>query len=187
GAALTFLLALVRKQMTWRKLKNALWDTLTSTASIFFIVIGAVLLTRFMSFSGLPEFLTEVMKDAGVSPYAVILFVAIIYLVLGMFLDPLGVLFLTLPIFIPIFNNAQLDMVLMGILIVKLIEIGLMTPPVGLNVFAVKSLVPDVPLGTIFRGVAWFMVADLAQIGRASCRERVEIWVVGVSVKESGK
>jgi len=164
GAALTFLLAVVRKQMTWRKLKNALWDTLTSTASIFFIVIGAVLLTRFMSFSGLPEFLTEVMKDAGVSPYAVILFVAIIYLVLGMFLDPLGVLFLTLPIFIPIFNNAQLDMVLMGILIVKLIEIGLMTPPVGLNVFAVKSLVPDMPLGTIFRGVAWFMIADLGII-----------------------
>lgn len=164
GAALTFLLAAVRGQMNWRKLKNALWDTLTNTASIFFIVIGAVLLTRFMSFSGLPDFLAEVMQEAGVSPYVVILFVAIIYLVLGMFLDPLGVLFLTLPIFIPIFHNAQLDMVLMGILIVKLIEIGLMTPPVGLNVFAVKSLVPDVPLGTIFRGVAWFMIADLGLI-----------------------
>lgn len=164
GAALTFLLAVVRKQMTWLKLKGALWDTLTSTASIFFIVIGAVLLTRFMSFSGLPEFLTEVMKEAGVSPYIVILFVAIIYLVLGMFLDPLGVLFLTLPIFIPIFHDAQINMVLMGIVIVKLIEIGLMSPPVGLNVFAVKSLVPDVPLGVIFRGVAWFMIADLCLI-----------------------
>lgn len=164
GAALTFLLAVVRGQMSWSKLKNALWDTLTNTASIFFIVIGAVLLTRFMSFSGLPDFLAEVMQEAGASPYVVILLVAIIYLVLGMFLDPLGVLFLTLPIFIPIFQNAQLDMVLMGILIVKLIEIGLMTPPVGLNVFAVKSLVPDVPLGTIFRGVAWFMIADLGLI-----------------------
>lgn len=164
GAALTFLLAVVRKQMTWLRLKGALWETLTSTSSIFFIVIGAVLLTRFMSFSGLPEFLTENMKEVGLSPYVVILFVAIIYLVLGMFLDPLGVLFLTLPIFIPIFHDAQINMVLMGILIVKLIEIGLMSPPVGLNVFAVKSLVPDVPMGVIFRGVAWFVIADLCLI-----------------------
>lgn len=165
GSILTFVLALVRGSLTWKILKASVVDAILGTASIFFIVIGAVLLTRFMAFSGVPAYLAGMMTDAGLSPLAVIAIAGLIYLVLGMFLDPMGLLFLTLPVMLPAFHAVSLDMVLTGILIVKFIEIGLMTPPVGLNVFAVKTLVgPEVPLSTIFRGVGWFLIADVALI-----------------------
>ncbi|MBO9421608.1 Sialic acid TRAP transporter permease protein SiaT [Labrenzia sp. THAF191b] len=166
GAALTFVIALLNGALSWPVVKSSFWDALVGTATLFFIVLGAVLLTRFLAFSGLPMFLAQIMTDANVSPLGIILIAGACYLVLGMFLDPLGLLFLTLPIMLPMFKSVGLDMTLMGILIVKFVEIGLMSPPVGLNVFAVKSLVgPDVPLSMIYRGVLWFLVVDLLVIG----------------------
>ncbi|MGR3377653.1 TRAP transporter large permease [Salipiger abyssi] len=166
GAALTFVIALANGTLSWPVIKASFWDALVGTATLFFIVLGAVLLTRFLAFSGLPMFLAQFMAESNISPLAVILISGACFLVLGMFLDPLGLLFLTLPIMLPIFKTVGLDLTLMGVLIVKFVEIGLMSPPVGLNVFAVKSLVgSDVPLTTIFRGVLWFLVVDLAVIG----------------------
>ncbi|HEY8580403.1 MAG TPA: TRAP transporter large permease subunit, partial [Beijerinckiaceae bacterium] len=140
----------------------AVLDALKGTASIFFVVIGAVLLTRFMALSGVPVFLTDVMGAAGTSQLLVVFLAFAVYLVLGMFLDPLGLLLLTLPIMLPVFEAARIDMVWMGILIVKFVEIGLMTPPVGLNVYAVKTLVgKEASIETIFRGVMWFLIVDI--------------------------
>lgn len=166
GAALTFLISLANRTLSWRVVKESFWDALVGTATLFFIVLGAVLLTRFLAFSGLPMFLAQFFADADISPLAVILISGACYLVLGMFLDPLGLLFLTLPIMLPVFKTVGLDLTLMGVLIVKFVEIGLMSPPVGLNVFAVKSIAgPDVPLSMIFKGVLWFLVVDLVVIG----------------------
>ncbi|MEW5424807.1 TRAP transporter large permease [Amorphus sp. 3PC139-8] len=165
GAALTFLVALVQGKLNWGVLKSSFWGALVGTASIFFIVIGAVLLTRFMAFSGLPAFLASIMSDGGITQVGVIVIAALTYFVLGMFLDPLGLLFLTLPVMLPVFKSVGLDLTLVGVLIVKFVEIGLMTPPVGLNVFAVKSLVgKEVSLGQIFRGVGWFLAVDIVVI-----------------------
>lgn len=166
GAALTFLISLANGTLSWRIVKESFWDALVGTATLFFIVLGAVLLTRFLAFSGLPMFLAQFFADADISPLAVILISGACYLVLGMFLDPLGLLFLTLPIMLPVFKTVGLDLTLMGVLIVKFVEIGLMSPPVGLNVFAVKSIAgPDVPLSMIFKGVLWFLAVDLVVIG----------------------
>lgn len=165
GSVLTFVLALACGSLSWKVLKASVVDAILGTASIFFIVIGAVLLTKFMAFSGVPAYLAGAMTAAGLTPLMVIAAAGLIYLVLGMFLDPMGLLFLTLPVMLPAFQAVSLDLVLAGILIVKFIEIGLMTPPVGLNVFAVKTLVgPEVPLSVIFRGVGWFLVADIGLI-----------------------
>lgn len=165
GSVLTFVLALVRGSLNWQVLKSSVIDAILGTASLFFIVIGAVLLTRFMAFSGVPAYLAGAMTAADLSPLMVIAIAGLIYLVLGMFLDPMGLLFLTLPVMLPAFQAVSLDLVLAGILIVKFIEIGLMTPPVGLNVFAAKTLVgPEVLLSVIFRGVGWFLIADICLI-----------------------
>lgn len=165
GSVLTFMLALACGSLSWKVLKASVVDAILGTTSIFFIVIGAVLLTKFMAFSGVPAYLAGAMTAAGLTPLMVIAVAGLIYLVLGMFLDPMGLLFLTLPVMLPAFQAVSLDLVLAGILIVKFIEIGLMTPPVGLNVFAVKTLVgPEVPLSVIFRGVGWFVVADIGLI-----------------------
>jgi C4-dicarboxylate transporter DctM subunit len=162
GAALAFLIAVLQGRMSWSVLRQSAVEALESTATIFFVAVGAVLLTRFMAISGLPGFLVSLLGDWAVSPYLLIVGAAAVFLVLGMFLDPIGLMLLTLPIFLPLFEALELNPIWMGILVVKYVEIGLMTPPVGLNVYAVKSIVGEaVPLGPIFRGVGWFLGCEV--------------------------
>lgn len=162
GAALAIVLAAVRGALTWPALRDAILNTLTGTAGIFMVVIGTVLLARFMALSGVPGFIASSLLELGSSQIAVILMVAVLYLVLGCFLDSIGILLLTMPIIMPIARQAGIDLIYFGIILVKLLEIGLVTPPVGLNVYVMKGALGNlVSLPTIFRGVTWFVVADL--------------------------
>lgn len=161
GAFLALLIALVQRRLSLAALRDAAREAVFSTASIFFVAIGAVLLTRFMAFSGVPVFLGQAVQDLAIHPIWLVIAIALIYLVLGMFLDPLGMMLLTLPVFLPMFHAIKLDLIWFGILLVKFIEIGLITPPVGLNVYGVKVMVPELPLGTIFRGAGWFLAAEV--------------------------
>jgi tripartite ATP-independent transporter DctM subunit len=161
GAALAILLAAVRRALTWEGFRNAVLYTLTGTAGIFMVVIGTVLLARFMALSGVPTFIASSLLELGSSQLAVIVMVAVLYLVLGCFLDSIGILLLTMPIILPVARQAGIDLIYFGIVLVKLLEIGLVTPPVGLNVYVMKGALGNlVSLPTIFRGVAWFVVAD---------------------------
>jgi C4-dicarboxylate transporter, DctM subunit len=136
-------------------------EALESTAGIFFVAIGALLLTRLLAFSGVPTVMVELIGDWAIDPLMLIIGLSIVYLILGMFLDPLGLMLLTLPVFLPMFEALKLDMIWVGVIVVKYIEIGLLTPPVGLNAYVVKSVVGDaIPLTTIFRGLAWFIGAE---------------------------
>ena len=166
GAVLAFLVALAQGRMSWAILRRSTVEALEGTATIFFVAIGAVLLTRFMAISGVPVFLVDLLGDWAVSPYFLILGSAVVFLALGMFLDPIGLMLLTLPIFLPLYDALDLHPIWIGILVIKYVEIGLMTPPVGLNVYAVKSIVGDeVPLGVIFRGVGWFLACEAVIVG----------------------
>ena len=99
------------------------------------------------------------------SPILLMVFIGMVYLVLGMFLDPIGLMLLTVPIFLPFFKAAGLDAVWMGIMVIKFVEIGLITPPVGLNAFVVKGILGDsVSIGTVFRGLAWFVLAEVVVV-----------------------
>jgi tripartite ATP-independent transporter DctM subunit len=161
GAVLASLISILRGEFTFAILYESLKESILSSAAIFFIAIGAVLLTRLMAYSGVPNFLAQLIGDWSVDPVLLILATTILYLVLGALIDPIGMIFLTLPILIPMYRAAGLDMVWFGILLIKFVEIGLITPPVGLNVFAVKTMNPDIPLGKIFAGVSWFLLAEL--------------------------
>ncbi|MFD1911089.1 TRAP transporter large permease [Halodurantibacterium flavum] len=165
GAFLALLIALAQRRMTVRIFRQAARESIMATASIFFVAIGALLLTRFMAFSGVPMFLAGLVADYSVDTTTMILITLAIYLVLGMFLDPLGMMLLTLPVMLPMFQAAGMDLIWFGILMVKFIEIGLITPPVGLNVYAVKLLAPDYKLQEIFRGALWFLLAEILIIG----------------------
>ncbi|MBB4124307.1 TRAP transporter large permease [Martelella radicis] len=160
GAFLALLIAIVQRRMSFINFRQAARESILATASIFFVAIGAVLLTRFMAFSGVPAFLAGLVADYSVNVVTMILVTMVIYLVLGMFLDPLGMMLLTLPVMLPMFETAGMNLVWFGILMVKFIEIGLITPPVGLNVYAVKILAPDYRLQDIFRGALWFLLAE---------------------------
>lgn len=165
GAALAMVLALSRRTLTWAALKSSFALTLSGTASIFMVVIGTVLLGRFMALSGVPTFITDWFMDLGTGQLAVILAVTLLYLVLGCFLDSIGLLLLTLPIVLPMARGTGIDLIWFGIILVKLLELGLVTPPVGLNVYVTKSALGNlVSLPTLFKGVGWFIVADLVTL-----------------------
>lgn len=161
GSLLAFALAAVQGRLTWRALRDSISDALVTTASIFFIIIGAVLITRLLALTGVPRFLGDAVGSWAGDPILLVIATSIIYLILGMFLDPIGLMLLTLPLVLPMFEALKLDLIWLGVLVVKYVEIGLITPPVGMNVYVIKSVVGDkVPLEKIFRGAAWFIACE---------------------------
>lgn len=162
GVVAVALVLAVQRKLTWKVVNESLRQTVATTASILLIAIGATLLTQFLAMTGMPQHLAEVLASLTDNPMVIILIACLIYLILGCFLDPLGVLLLTLPVLLPIFHRLGIDGIWAGVILVKMLEIGLLTPPIGLNVFIMKGAVgPAVPVGTIFRGVSWFLIAEV--------------------------
>ncbi|RHZ98816.1 TRAP transporter large permease [Cereibacter sphaeroides] len=162
GAALAILLGLLRGKIDFDVMKRATEATLMSTASIFLVIIGTSLLGKFMAISGVPAYAASLLVEFGTTQLMVLLAVSLLYIFLGMFLDSMGILLLTMPIILPMAREAGLDLIFFGIILVKLLEIGLLTPPVGLNVYIIKGALGDrVSLTTIFKGVGWFIAVDL--------------------------
>lgn len=165
GAGLACVVALIRRSLSWESFKRAVAETVTSTAAIFIIAIGANLLTRFLALAGFTDWMSEWALEGEVDQVAILLGMTAIYVFLGMFLDPIGIMLLTLPIFLPIVEGAEIDLILFGILMTKYLEIGLITPPVGLNVFVIKGIVGDLMrTETIFKGILWFVAADAVTV-----------------------
>jgi tripartite ATP-independent transporter DctM subunit len=162
GALGAFVMALPR--MRRGDLKTALLETARTTAMIFAIIIGVLIFVRFLAFSGMPGALVDVVLDLDVNRYVVLIAILAMYLVLGMFLDGIGMLLLTIPIVLPAVTALGFNPIFFGVLVVRMIEIGLITPPVGLNAFVLKGVAPDIPIGNIFRGCGWFVAVDLVNV-----------------------
>lgn len=178
GAALAILLGVVRGKMNLQVMRGALEATLLSTSSIFLVIIGTSLLSRFMALSGVPAYTAGLLVELGTTPLLVLLAVAVLYLFLGMFLDSMGILLLTMPIILPMARESGVDLIFFGIILVKLLEIGLLTPPVGLNVYVIKGALGDrVSLTTIFKGVGWFIVVDLILLGVLIALPELVTWL----------
>lgn len=161
GAFLTFVIAISRRRLSKSALKESIVEALVGTSSIFFVAIGAILLTRFLALSGVPAHLAGLMGDWAADPMLVVLGASLIYVFLGMFLDPMGLMLVTLPVLMPIFRALELDLIWIGVLVIKYLEIGLLTPPVGLSAYVVSGVVgTQIPLATIFRGLIWFLGAE---------------------------
>lgn len=180
GAFLACVIASAQGRLTLRVFRDAARESVAATAAIFFVAVGAVLLTRFMAMSGVPAYLGGFVQEVSASPLLIILTILVIYLVLGMFLDPLGMLLLTLPVFLPMFIASGIDLIWLGVLLVKFIEIGLITPPVGLNVYAVKILQPDIPLPAIFRGAGWFLASEAVIVGLLIAFPGLTLWLPSI-------
>jgi tripartite ATP-independent transporter DctM subunit len=162
GATGAFVLALVSGKLTWANFKESLLDTATSTSQIFAIALGAFMFTKFMAVSDLPNVLCQTIIELKLHPYLILAGISLVYVFLGMFLDPIGVMLLTLPIVFPVMAKLGFSPVWFGIIMIKYLEIGLITPPVGLNVYVIKGVVgDDIPLEQIFKGVAWFVAMDV--------------------------
>jgi len=165
GAFLAFIIAATQRRLNWDVIKESVVESLKATSMIFFIALGGIMLTRFMAVSGVPAALSAALGPYGLDPVILVIASSVIFIFLGMFLDSLGLMLLTLPVLLPLFESTGASIIWFGILVIKYLEIGLITPPVGLNVYVIKGVVGDtVPLETIFKGVLWFVLADIVTL-----------------------
>lgn len=161
GATGALLFALARRRMRWRDFVDSLVDAGITTGMIFTVAFGALIFSNFVNLAGLPDVMVEWINSLNVSPLGVVLAMCVIYLLLGCVFDSLAMLLLTVPIFAAIIEPLGVDLIWFGIVVIIVVEIGLITPPIGMNVFVVKTVLTDVSLWDIFRGVWPFVVASL--------------------------
>ncbi|MFK7961888.1 MAG: TRAP transporter large permease, partial [Phycisphaerales bacterium] len=163
GAFLTFLVAALRRQLSLSKMKAVVLETMSATATVFLIIIAAFVFIPFMAVTELPSQLVTFLTSLPIGSVGVLLIIIRIYMFLGMFLEGIAMLVLTIPVVIPIAVALDWDLIWFGIIIVIVLEMGMISPPVGINVFIVKSIAPDVPMGRIFRGIwpFWFAMAAM--------------------------
>ena len=166
GAFGAFLIALSKRRITGKAMSEVLKEAAVTTSVIFIIVIGGILFARFLTYSGLVTTISKTILSLGGSKYMYLLGFIVLFTILGCFIEPIAIMVMTLPIMFPVMKEAGFDPIWLGVVSVKLAEIGVLTPPVGLNVFVVKSSSPiPVTLGQVFAGVTPFIVLDFLSLG----------------------
>ncbi|WP_405103705.1 TRAP transporter large permease [Oceanobacillus sp. FSL H7-0719] len=153
GAFGAFLLALLTKRLTWTDFKTTLNETTRLTAMIFFILIGADIFSKFLALSRIPAVITQTVSDLDMSPMAIMMLILIVYFILGLFLEGIAIFVLTLPVVYPLITMLGFDGIWFGVVMIFVMNIGLLTPPMGLSVYIISGVVKDVPIQRIFKGV----------------------------------
>ncbi len=164
GAAGAFLISVARRRLSWTQFMSSLIESLRTTSAVFTILIGALLFGYFLTITQTPQALTTWVMDLGLGKYGVLALIMVMYLALGCVMDAMAMIVLTVPIVFPVVRQLGFDPIWFGVIIVMTVELGLIHPPVGMNVFVIKSVVRDVKLSTIFLGVAPFVVTDILRL-----------------------
>ena len=176
GAFVVFVMALMRG-MSMQSLKQALLETSKMTVMIFSLIWGVLCFVRFLGFTGLPEHFSNWVVSLPYPPIVIMICILLAYAVLGMFMDAIGMLLLTLPVVYPAVMALGYDSIWFGIIVVKMAEICLITPPIGLNCFVVSAVRPDIPTTTVFKGVAPFFVADVITVALFLVYPEIITWL----------
>lgn len=179
GAAGAFVFALLRGSLTPRVLLEILQDSARTTAMLFTILIAAMVFTSFVNFTSMPGDLRDFILQFSPEPIMVVVAMMVIYVLLGLVMEELSMVLLTIPVFFPIITGLGFDPVWFGVLIVTVIEIGMISPPVGMNLFVINALLPKVPLNQIFRGVWPFVIADVVRLGILVAFPAIALWLPG--------
>ena len=165
GALGSLVIGVATKRMNWTIFKTSMIETLQTSSSLFIIGVGAAMFTRFLGLTGLSSYISNWVSGAELSYIQLMISVVIIYLILGMFMEPFGAMMVTLPVLLPIFRAEGIDLIWFGVLLVKLLEIGMITPPVGMNVFVIRNVASQyATVSQIFKGVVPFLAADIVVV-----------------------
>lgn len=164
GAMGALLFALGRRKMTWPIFVSSLVDAAKTTAMVFSIGIGALVFNNLVTMSGFSGAVATWIEGLPFPPMGIMIVIVLFYFLLGMVVDGLAMIFLTVPVIFPVVMALGMDPIWFGVLLVIVVEVSLITPPIGMNVFVLKSMLPGVSLRTIFMGIAPFLVADLVRI-----------------------
>ena len=186
GAAGTGLIAWSSGQMSWGRLQEAILSTASSTAMIFFIILAAGIYNNFLSLTQLPQSTAAWVGEQGFSPWLVLTLVLLMYLLFGCIMDSLSMVLLTVPIVFPIVSVLDFGMsyndfgLWFGILVLIVVEVGLITPPVGLNLFIINNMAKTTPISETYRGALPFVVTDLIRVVFLTCFPSITLWLVWV-------
>lgn len=177
GAFATIVIALCTRTITLPSLLSAIREAVLTSAALFFVFLGALMFARFIALTRLPTTLVEMVGAANLSALTVILILVAAYIVLGCILETVSMILITVPVFLPLVVSLGFDPIWFGILVVVVAEMGLITPPIGMNIFVIRQQLPDVPLGTVFAGVAPFLLAHLALIAVLIAMPQITSWL----------
>jgi tripartite ATP-independent transporter DctM subunit len=177
GAFGAMVFALWRRALTWQTLYAALVESARTSAMLFLILIGALMFADFINITSMPADLKSFVTRFELSPIMVVAAICVIYVLLGTAMEELSMVLLTLPVFFPVVMHLGYDPVWFGVLIVVVVEIGLISPPVGMNLFVLKTLLPSVPTTTVFRGVMPFMLADCVRFAILIAFPAIALWL----------
>lgn len=177
GAGGAFLFAILRGRMTWRVLVSALAEAAKLSTMIFLVAAGALVLNQFINLSGVTGDLVDFIKSLGLEPWQVIACLILFYLVLGCMMDGFAMIFLTVPLVAPLVAELGYDLVWWGIVTVIIVEISLITPPIGMNVFLLKALAPKVPITQIYKGIFPYLAADAVRLGLILFIPAITLWL----------
>ncbi len=180
GAVGAFALALFSGELNRQVLRSAVFEIAGLSGMIFFILIGASLFNFFLESTGLPQMLIGMIEQAGVTPLVVMLMILVFYIILGCFMDSLSVVLMTVPILAPVALDLGFDLVWFGIIVVTVAEIGLITPPVGMNLFVVQAASQGVPQSTVVRGIFPFILADILRLAVLVAFPALVLWLPGL-------
>ena len=177
GAFGAMVFALGRRALTWRTLYDALLESARTTAMLFMILIGALIFSEFVNITAMPNELKALVTRFNLSPTMVVAAICAVYVVLGTAMEELSMILLTIPVFFPVVVHLGFDPIWFGIIIVCVVEIGLISPPVGMNMFVLRTLLPQVSTGTVFSGVIPFMVADIIRLAILVAFPWLALWL----------
>ncbi|MFC1533436.1 TRAP transporter large permease [Thermodesulfobacteriota bacterium] len=164
GSFGAILFSLIRRKLNWEKFKTALVETMKTTGMLYGILIGAFVFKYFLAVTSIPQVLADWVGGLPMSPIAIMVFVMLVYVVLGCVMDALAMILLTIPVFFPLAMSLGFESVWFGVILVRMTEIGLITPPIGMIVYAISGIAPDVPVTTIFKGIVPFLIADFFHV-----------------------
>ena len=164
GAVGAFFIGLARGRLSRADIRRSLLEATRTTAAVFTILIGAILFSYFLTVTQTPQKVTAFLTGLGLGPYGVLALLMVLYLVLGCLMDALSMIILTVPIIYPVIISLGFDPIWFGVIIVMTVELGLIHPPVGMNIFVIKSVIEDVKISTIFYGVLPFIVTDILRL-----------------------
>jgi tripartite ATP-independent transporter DctM subunit len=164
GVLLAFFVMAANKHLTWTAFKDAMRDTVTTFAMTFLILIGATVFSKFLAITGIPGMLAQTIADADMPFWLVLIVMTIVYIILGMLMDELPMILLTVPVFLPIIHSYGIDSIWFGIYIILVMELGAIAPPVGLNCFIIQGIAKDIPLYTIYKGALPYVITILVGV-----------------------
>jgi tripartite ATP-independent transporter DctM subunit len=177
GAAGAFLIGILRGRLDRTDIRKSLLQATRTAAAVFTVLIGALLFGYFLTITQTPQKVTEFLTALGIGRYGVLALIMLMYLVLGCLMDAMAMIILTVPIIFPVITALGFDPIWFGVIIVMTVELGLIHPPVGMNVFVIKSVIPDVSFSTIFYGVLPFIITDLIRLVILICFPILALWL----------